>query len=99
MDLGARRHYVAPAMEFLLILSAMLSAVTGAFTGARAPEPRLHHQAAQVVAVAEPSAVTAVRAERIAAALLPIDAPAALPEFRPFALAVPAPLFAVRLLE
>ena len=99
MDLGARRHYVAPAMEFLLILSAMLSAVTGAFTGARAPEPRLHHQAAQVVAVAEPSAEAAVVAERIAAALPALRARAAPAEFRPFALAAPAALFAVRLLE
>jgi hypothetical protein len=33
-------------MEFLLILSAMLSAVTGAFAGVRAPEARLHHTAA-----------------------------------------------------
>ncbi len=99
MDLGARRHYVAPAMEFLLILSAMLSAVTGAFTGARAPEARLHQQAAQIVVVAEPSAETAVVAERIVAALPALGALAAPPALRPFALAAPAPLFAVRLIE
>jgi hypothetical protein len=45
MDLGARRYYVAAAMNFLLILSAMLSAVTGAFSGVRAPEARPHHNA------------------------------------------------------
>ena len=50
MDLRAPRHYVAHAMEFLLILSAMLSAVTGAISGVRAPEARLHH--AEAVAVA-----------------------------------------------
>lgn len=46
MDVRRSLHYVAGAMEFLLILSAMLSAVTGAFAGVRAPEPRLHHSAA-----------------------------------------------------
>ena len=99
MDLGACRHYVAPGMEFLLILSAMLSAVTGAFTGARAPEPRLHHPAAQIVAVAEPSVEAAVVAERIAAALPAIAALTAFPVLRPFALAVPPALLTDRLLE
>jgi hypothetical protein len=99
MDLGARRHYVARAMEFLLILSAMLSAVTGAFTGARAPEPRLHHPAAQVAAVAAPCAEAAVVARRSAAALPGIALVAAVFETPRVALAAPAPLFAVRLNE
>ena len=99
MDLGAPGHYVARAMEFLLILSAMLSAVTGAFTGARAPEARLHHQAAQIVAVAEPSAETAVVAERVAAVSPAIGALAAPPALRAFAIAAPAALLTVRLIE
>ena len=63
MDLGAPRHYVAPAMEFLLVLSALLSAVTGVFTGARPDEARLHHAApTQSVAAAAQSATVAVPA-------------------------------------
>ena len=69
MDLGAPRHYVACAMEFLLILSAMLSAVTGAFTGARAPDARPHHQAAAagVAEVAQQAAIAAAPARQIPA--------------------------------
>ena len=99
MDLGGRRHYVAPAMEFLLILSAVLSAVTGAFTGARAPEARLHQEApAQMVAVAQPSAAVAVSAARIEAAVPGIAPilPDALPVLAP---AAAVPLYADRLIE
>jgi hypothetical protein len=97
MDVRPARHYVAPAMELLLILSAMLSAVTGAFTGARAAEPRPFH-AAQVQAEA-PGAEVAVEAARL---------PLALPEARPIAAlvapatfdpAAPIPLYADRLIE
>jgi hypothetical protein len=38
MDLGGLRHYVAGAMELILALLSLLSAATGALTGARAPE-------------------------------------------------------------
>ena len=99
MDLGARRHYVASAMEFLLILSAMLSAVTGAFTGARAPEAGLHREApAQIVSVAQASAIVAVPAARIATAL-PRIAPARAAALLVVAPAAAIPLYADRLIE
>jgi len=96
MDLGARRHYVASAMEFLLILSAMLSAVTGAVTGARTPEPRAHHaQSVQSVAPASREAAAKIVAAPQAAPATaePREAP---PAFAPPA---PVPLYADRLIE
>ena len=96
MDVGARRHYVASAMEFLLILSAMLSAVTGAISGARAPEARLQYaEAVQSVAPVRREA------ERSVAAVIPMAAPVvaivydALPAFALAAI----PLYADRLIE
>jgi hypothetical protein len=86
-------------MEFLLILSAMLSAVTGAFSGTRGPEGRIHEAettigARLVVAAAEEAAVE-LDASR------PRDIPPT-SEVRPlpdFALADPIPLYADRLIE
>ena len=86
-------------MELLLILSAMLSAVTGAFSGVRGPEARLHQAPA---AVGAQLAVAAV--EQQAPAITPAR-PAASPpstELAPladFALTPAAPLYADRLIE
>jgi hypothetical protein len=97
MDLRPPRHYVAGAMELLLILSAMLSAVTGAVGGARAPEARLH-AAVAAEARAMPSATVAAPAIQQVAVRHAIDrrAPAALPVPRP---AAAIPLYADRLIE
>jgi len=68
MDVGASRPYVARAMSFLLVLSAVLNALTGAFAGARVPEPGLHQQApAQIAAAATPAA------QQVAVAAPPVD--------------------------
>jgi hypothetical protein len=98
MDLRDPRHYVAGAMEFLLILSAMLSAITGAISGVRAPEARLHHAAAiQAEAPCAEAAQQVVRLEmpgpsegpRIAAIFAP----------RAFDLKAAIPLYADHLIE
>ena len=86
-------------MELLLILSAMLSAVTGAFTGVRGPEARLHQAeaavGAQVVVSAVEQQTAAVRPARPAVAA-PSTEVLPLPSFA----IVPAlPLDAVRLIE
>ena len=89
-------------LEFLLILSALLSAVTGAFTGTRAPEPRPHHAVASLE-TAEAAAPRAVAPARIAAIFRSAVRYAGLPKMLPagtaFALAHPAPLETIRLIE
>jgi hypothetical protein len=89
-------------MEFLLILSAVLSAITGAFSGVRAPEVRLHHAAtatAQAATPVLPCARVAAPAARPAPARSIF---ALLAEVRPlplFALTSAVPLYADRLIE
>jgi hypothetical protein len=98
MDLRRSLHYVAGAMEFLLILSAMLSAVTGAFSAVCAPEARPHHAAAvQAEAPCLKEVQNVARREAPAAADLPRIAAI----FAPPSLAVvaSAPLYADRLIE
>lgn len=99
MDVGALRHYVARAMEFLLILSAMLSAVTGAFAGARGPEAQIHRAEASVAAeIALP--VVEQAAQRTAPAGLAVVPVAAEPLASPhFALPAQAAPETDRLIE
>ena len=88
-------------MEFLLVLSALMSALTGAFTGPRDGEARPSQAEAQLVAVAQaaaPAKLAALRPRQ------PLPTIAALSSFVPrtalaIAPALPAPLAFVRLIE
>ena len=85
-------------MEFLLVLSALMSALTGAF-GPRAVEPRLGQAEAQLVAVAEAAAPARAAALRPVQALPSIAALSRyVPDIAP-APALLAPLAFVRLIE
>jgi hypothetical protein len=88
-------------MEFLLILSAVLSAITGAFSGVRAPEARLHHASAatQAVTAVQPCATVAVPAARTAPVLPIFDLLAEVRAVPVFALTSSVPLYADRLIE
>jgi hypothetical protein len=85
-------------MNFLLILSAMLSAVTGAFSGVRAPEARPHHMAVARAETASPD-----RMVRVARMEVPVsnDAPGASATFAApaFDLKAAIPVYADRLIE
>jgi hypothetical protein len=86
-------------MELLLILSAMLSAVTGACSGTRGPEARIHEAettvgARLVVAVAEE------KAARAASSVPENAAPSTqVRPLRTLVLADSIPLYADRLIE
>ena len=113
MDVEPVRYYVAleaaasarpivrAGLNFLLILSALLSAVTGAFAGAREQEPRTHQAAAALESAAAEAVESAVSAVPAAAPTLAaaLPAPAEPIEGATFALAFEAPLDGIRLLE
>ncbi len=88
-------------MEFLLILSALLSAATGALTGARAPEAR-HHQAAAAIEAADAVAPSPAGEALVARSFAPgfdlasLAAPVA---SEALDLAASAPLETIRLIE
>ena len=102
MAADARPLPVSAGLELLLILSALLSAVTGAFTGVRAPEIRAQHAAAtlETANVALPCAVSPARAATAASPeMAALGLPASLPKLPTFALTLSAPLETIRLLE
>ena len=99
MDLGPSAYYVAFSMELLLILSAMLSAVTGAFTGVCGPEAQVHRAesavGAQLAASAVQQEAREARTPRPASLPLPTEVEP-LPDF---AIVAAAPLATDRLIE
>ena len=85
-------------MEFLLVLSALMSALTGAF-GPRATEARLAQAEAQLVAVAEaavPARAAALRPDQALPSIAELSRH--VPEIAP-APALLAPLAFIRLIE
>jgi hypothetical protein len=88
-------------MEFLLLLSAFLSALTGAISGVRAPEMQIHHASAQTpvaaIDIQAPRRAVGARVSQSVATL----ASAAWPASEPVAWFVAAsiPLYADRLRE
>jgi hypothetical protein len=116
MDVRARRPYVAArrgregalshrevsiGLEFLLILSALLSAATGVLTGARAPEARLHHAAAAIEAAdaVAPRPADEAQAVKAFAPALDFASLAAPVASAALDLAASTPLETIRLLE
>ncbi len=86
-------------MELLLILSAMLSAVTGVFSGVGEPEARVHQ--AEAAPATQATAAIAEEAVTRIATIIPPARPRssevlALPAF---ALVAAVPLYADRLIE
>jgi hypothetical protein len=100
MDLRARAHYVACPMELLLTLFALLSAATGALTGARAPQAEVHQtiQAERPV-VAAPRAVRMAQAVLVPTPAQPSAAAMPEPSRAPQVLAAAIPLYVDRLIE
>jgi hypothetical protein len=86
-------------MEFLLVLSALLSALTGAFTGPRDGETRLGQAEAQMIAAAEAGAPIRIAALRPLQALPSIASLSShVPKIAPAPVLL-APLAFVRLIE
>jgi hypothetical protein len=88
-------------MEFLLLLSAFLSALTGAISGERVPEMQIHHASAQspvaAIDIQTPRKAVGVRVSQsvatLAAAARPVSEPVA------WFVAASIPLYADRLRE
>jgi len=100
MDLRARAHYVAFPMQLLLTLFALLSAATGALTGARVPQTEVHQtiQAGQA-AEAAPRAVQVAQAALAGTPELAMAPPARLAPRAPQVHVSAIPLYVDRLIE
>jgi hypothetical protein len=87
-------------LELLLIFSALLSSLTGALTGVRAPEQRLHHAAALESVAVEPSSARPARIVAVRSLAPAVARPRHKTQVGlAFALSLPVPLEMVRLLE
>ncbi len=88
-------------MEFLLLISAFLSALTGAISGVRTPELRVHHASAQTPVAANdiqaPRRAVGARVSQSVASLASAARPVSEPVARFVAASVP--LYADRLRE
>lgn len=100
MDLRAPAHYVRFPMQFLLTLFALLSAATGALTGARAPQAEVHQSIrAESVAEAGPHVAQAAQTALVGVPARTYAAPARLAPRGPQVLAAAIPLYVDRLIE
>ena len=101
VDVFTLNHYIAALMELLLLLSALLSTLTGAISGVRAPEVQRHQTSVQAALVSAPLAAARQTAQvRPSQPALTLVAIARVPAgWAAWAVSAAVPLYADRLRE